>query len=109
MIWTNDFVAERFRDAVILMAKQPKHQNGYPFAQEDKAIVSEVLQWVEWVSVSECRLIWMQAERQSWKQICLSFRLSRSGAWRYWQQALSKITQRLNQQEAEQYDGDGKY
>ena len=53
------------------------------------------LDWLRLVPEGERRILWMRAERQTWKAICHRFGISRATADRRYRYALSLIAWRL--------------
>lgn len=56
----------------------------------------ETMRWVLWLEEEQRHLVWMRAERQSWKAITRRFACDRTTAWRRWQKALVRVAERLN-------------
>ena len=121
--WTVETVAARFEDAASTARRlHPVRVQGYfnswpafarrqweAFASEEpthtyipptpEAIdrMLETMRWVQWLEIEQRHLVWMRARRFGWRDITLRFACDRTTAWRRWQLALQKVTQRLNE------------
>jgi hypothetical protein len=119
--WTRQLVAEHFEEAVYTTRKLPAvrvqgYFNAWPdikytprelMLMETRAIkmqatpdaisrLEQALQWMQWLTVLERKLVWRRAAKMSWKSICLEFSLSQAGASYKWRHALTKISSYLN-------------
>lgn len=54
------------------------------------------LTWVQWLECEDAKLLWMRAERKSWKEICWRFGIARATANLRMEYALSVIVWKLN-------------
>jgi len=84
-------VAEDKRDWEVLVKRL-----GPPSAQAISRM-EETLTWFRWLTPDENRLIWLRAEKVSWKSICWKLGYSRTTAWRNWVFAVHKVSFMLNE------------
>jgi Domain of unknown function (DUF6362) len=113
--WTPLLVAERFAEAVEVLARLPEERArgfydlwprliGTPYghsrlaAPPPEAIdrMDEVLGWLCWLDPEERRIVWLRAEGLPWKRITYRLGIGRTTAWQRWTMALLKIASRLN-------------
>lgn len=91
---------------------EARHAYGYeqarmrviPSAAEIQRM-DEAIDWLKLVggendqaAADNRRIVWMRAEGQRWRQVCIQVGCVRSTAWRRWTAALITIANRLNQQ-----------
>lgn len=121
MMWTEEKVAEEFKNAVkILRHLPPEKFQGYASTWPDikyslqelklqelspirvrplpKEIsdMERVLDWITWLEIDERKLVWGRASNLPWKVICRELNLGRTTAWKHWRTSLTKIALRLN-------------
>jgi len=120
--WTIELVAQRFEEGVITLRKLPDeprlgYVNYWPEILRDKNEIArqaftpirlsatprqitqmeETLTWITWLNHGERNLIWLRAYRTPWREIARITGFPRTSAQRYWEKALHKIAQRLQQ------------
>ncbi len=120
--WTTEQVAQRFEECVATLRKLPGERSlGYVTywpdikleprelaRQEAEPIrlkatpdqvtrMEETLTWIHWVNPGERNLIWLRAYRTPWRAVSRKTGFPRTSAQRYWQRALLKIAERLEQ------------
>jgi Domain of unknown function (DUF6362) len=113
--WTPLLVAERFPEAVEVLARLPEERargfydlwpkvigapcvSARPAAPAPEAIdrMDEALSWLMWLEPEERQLVWLRAQGLPWKRITYRLGVGRTTAWRRWTMALLKIASRLN-------------
>ena len=69
----------------------------YRFPPDPAAIdrMLETMRWVQWLEEEQRHLVWMRAQRYSWKEVCCRFACDRTTAWRRWQAALAIVVEQL--------------
>jgi len=115
--WTPECIADRFDECVSVMQRLPsglqlgcsncwpevtytakeqarherkKHTTLRPLPEAiDRA--EETLTWIIWLEEYERHLVWLRAQRISWRGIARETGLPRTSAQRYWHEALGKI------------------
>jgi len=122
IIWTMDVVANRFEEAVETLNKLPGGSvRGYATfwpdviytpaeltRQTPKSVkfialpeqitrMEQTLMWIEWVNEAERKLIWLRAYRMTWREIGRRTGYPKTSGHRYWQGALTKIIERLEE------------
>jgi Domain of unknown function (DUF6362) len=122
--WTAEQVAQRFEECVITLRRLPGERSlGYVTYWPDITLeprelarqapkpirlsatpdqvtrMEETLSWIIWVNHGERNLIWLRAYRTPWRAISRETGFPRTSAQRYWQGALIKIAQRLEQEQ----------
>lgn len=82
--------------------QEAKHAYGYHEARmrvvpsaAEIARMEEALDWLRIVSPEDARILWMRAENQPWRAICIRCGCVRSTAWRRWSAGLITIQRRL--------------
>ena len=61
--------------------------------------MEETLSWIAWINHGERNLVWLRAYRTPWRAISRETGFPRTSAQRYWQGALLKIAERLEQEQ----------
>ncbi len=56
----------------------------------------EAMGWVLWLELEQRHLVWMRADGYRWREITRRFGCDRTTAWRRWQGALVRVSERLN-------------
>ncbi len=121
--WTTGMVAKRFEEAVETLNKLPGGSvRGYATfwpdviytttelaRQTPKSVklnalpeqitrMEETLTWIEWANEAERKLIWLRAYRMTWRDIARRTGYPKTSGQRYWQGALVKIIERLEEE-----------
>ena len=120
--WTKDSVKQRFDEAAQTLRRLPNeiklghHTSRWPNIIYDKSEIirqeklelklcaapdavdrlDETLAWGYWLSYIEIKIIWAKAERKTWKEICRECGVPKTTGYRYWNQGIIKISNRLN-------------
>lgn len=87
--------------------REAKHAYGYhearmrvvPSAAQIQRM-EECLTWLRLLEPEDARIVWMRAEGQRWRQVCIQAGCVRQTAWRRWVAALQTIAIRVNRQKA---------
>jgi hypothetical protein len=58
--------------------------------------LGQALEWMQWLTIKERKLVWARAARVPWKKICGELGYTRMTVWRMWVSALTKISSQLN-------------
>lgn len=88
--------------------REAKHAYGYhearmrvvPSAAQIQSM-EECLTWLRFLGSEDARIVWMRAEGQRWRQVCIQAGCARQTAWRRWVAALQTIANRVNRQAQE--------
>ncbi len=123
--WTAEIVANRFEECVSVLKRLPngismgcktfwpeiKYTPEEIARQEKKKFTTvtpspaaidraeECLSWITWVGHGERNLIWLRAQRVSWRGIQRETGYPRTSAQRYWTIALEKVADILESRE----------
>jgi hypothetical protein len=60
--------------------------------------MEECFGWLFWLTAEEARVVWMRAEKASFRVIARRFGMSRMTAWRRWASALALISAKVSRQ-----------
>lgn len=121
---TVDYVAHRFEECVSTLRKLPgerslgyvsywpeikydqrelARQEAQPLrlrpAPDQITRMEETLTWITWVNHGERNLVWLRAYRTPWRAISRKTGFPKTSAQRYWQGALLKIAERIEQEQ----------
>ncbi len=57
--------------------------------------MEECFEWLSWLDPVDARIVWLRAQRNSWRNVCARMTMHRQTAWRRWAAALITISRRL--------------
>ena len=77
-----------------VMAMEPRPMKVWA-TPESISRMEECFDWMLWLDADDARIVWMRAEKASFRAISRRFGLSRMTAWRRWAGALILIANRL--------------
>ena len=125
MHWTPKMVCDQMEEAVRTLRKLPpvkvrgyfntwpaiKHDFGEIIDHEAQPLrlrattaaitrLEQVFDWMPWLTVEERRLLWQRGAKGRWKTISWELGCDRTTVWRRWMLILTKISARLNAEEA---------
>lgn len=80
---------------IACMEKRPMKVLATP---EGISRMEECFGWLFWLTADDARIVWMRAEKASFRVIARRFGMSRMMAWRRWASALALISTRISQQ-----------
>lgn len=124
MLLTPCAIEDRFEEAAITLRRLPnpkgsgakgygqawpdyvqeaRHAYGYhevrikiiPTAAEIQRM-EECIDWLRWLSPEDAKIVWLRAEGERWRQVCIHAGVVRQTAWRRWAAALLTIAKHLN-------------
>lgn len=121
--WEAELIAARFEESVETLYKLPKGQhlgyaNYWPEIKYERrellrqalpgnrllatpnqiTRMEETFTWITWIEQDERKLVWARAYRTPWRLIARKTGVPKTSAQRYWQGALLKIAERLEQE-----------
>ncbi len=69
----------------------------FPPAPKEIDRMLEVMQWMQWLEVEERKLLWMRADRYSWREIAKRFACVERTAQRHWVSAMEVLIRNLHE------------